>query len=324
MGAELDAGRLVPACLLRVVHSRGSRLAAEHCRAGRQPHAREKSGSRSGRRAPHTWASGAARPPPPPQGDYESVGQPVQPSRFVPMKTPMSEEIISNWSLPAPPRNSLTVAQMLAGQAAQARRVGLIIDLANHSCLYDEDVPPGLAYAHIGLVAKVLPSRESIGEVVRTADAFWAEHPDLYVGIHCAYGEEGLWGGSGGSSALRARACQPQRPAGRRRATRGAALGAVRSAHPCDVHAEPRRIQPHRLCGVQLPVPGARAVCGRGAGRVCSGEAPRGQAREVCPGALQAVRRTQQPWYRRPARRAQRAAGRAGRRAAWRQHQQRV
>jgi hypothetical protein len=48
------------------------------------------------------------------------------------MKTPMSREIIANWSLPKGPSHNLTVEILLEGQAAAGREVGCIIDLANH------------------------------------------------------------------------------------------------------------------------------------------------------------------------------------------------
>jgi hypothetical protein len=102
--------------------------------------------------------------PPPPLtrrrrrwGDYQGVGDPVAPTRFLPMKTPLSEQILSQWALPCAPRHSLTVREMLASQAAAGRRIGLVLDLSNHECLYTGDMPPGLLYEHIYLVAKELP-----------------------------------------------------------------------------------------------------------------------------------------------------------------------
>jgi alpha-glucan,water dikinase len=74
-------------------------------------------------------------------GDYESFGTPVWPSRFVPMKTPLSHDILRDWKLLEAPHHSLTVQDLLAAQAAAGRQVGLIIDLTNHDCLYEEDVP---------------------------------------------------------------------------------------------------------------------------------------------------------------------------------------
>ena len=48
------------------------------------------------------------------------------------MKTPMSGEILDSWSLPDPPRHSLTVPLLLERQLARGQPIGLIIDLANH------------------------------------------------------------------------------------------------------------------------------------------------------------------------------------------------
>lgn len=83
-------------------------------------------------------------------GDYESFGTPVWPSRFVPMKTPLSHDILRDWKLLEAPHHSLTVQDLLSAQAAAGRQVGLIIDLTNHDCLYEEDVP-----AEVGVVGVV-------------------------------------------------------------------------------------------------------------------------------------------------------------------------
>eukprot|EP00887_Chlorella_sp_A99_P000324 scaffold13.g324.t1 len=118
-------------------------------------------------------------------GDYEALGKPVWPTKFVPMKTPMSREILANWSLPNPPRHSLTVPQLLEEQAAHGEPVGLIIDLANHECLYYDDIPPSIEYETVQLV---LPPPEAINEVEEIARSYWSDHPDKYIAIHCAYG----------------------------------------------------------------------------------------------------------------------------------------
>lgn len=120
--------------------------------------------------------------------DYPSVGNPVNPTKFLPMKTPMSLEIISNWSLEQPPKHSLTVPELLSSQDVTGRCVGMIIDLANHECLYAEDLPGSLEYTHIQLVAKVLPPFEAINAVAAAAAEFWARRPGDYIAIHCAYG----------------------------------------------------------------------------------------------------------------------------------------
>ena len=37
-------------------------------------------------------------------------------------------------------------------------------------------------------IVQELPSREAVREVIDVADAFWADHPDEFIAIHCAYG----------------------------------------------------------------------------------------------------------------------------------------
>ncbi|GLC33354.1 hypothetical protein PLESTB_000342300 [Pleodorina starrii] len=121
-------------------------------------------------------------------GDYESVGAQVLPTKFIPMKTPLSAEILDSWSLPSQPKHRLTVPEMVAQQAALGRKVGLLLDLSNHDCLYSADIPTGLAYTHVQLVAKELPPPEFVDAVVAVANRFWAKHPDEYIAVHCAYG----------------------------------------------------------------------------------------------------------------------------------------
>jgi protein-tyrosine phosphatase len=124
----------------------------------------------------------------PMQADYPSVGNPVTPTNFIPMKTPMSLEIISNWSLEEPPKYSHTIPELFSSQQGTGRCVGMIIDLANHECLYAEDLPESLEYTHIQLVAKVLPPLQAINAVAAAAAEFWARRPNDYIAIHCAYG----------------------------------------------------------------------------------------------------------------------------------------
>jgi hypothetical protein len=83
--------------------------------------------------------------------DYPSFGEPVNPTRFLPMKTPMSSEIIQNWSLDEPPQHALTIQSLLKEQEERGRTIGLIIDLSNHETLYAEDLQAveGIQYAHI-------------------------------------------------------------------------------------------------------------------------------------------------------------------------------
>lgn len=65
-------------------------------------------------------------------GDYESFGEPVWPTKFIPMKTPLSHEILDNWQLPEAPKHRLTVGSLLRAEQAAGRRVGLLLDLSNH------------------------------------------------------------------------------------------------------------------------------------------------------------------------------------------------
>ncbi|KAK9863661.1 hypothetical protein WJX84_000231 [Apatococcus fuscideae] len=121
-------------------------------------------------------------------GDYPSYGEPVEPTLFLPMKTPLSTTIHRSWTLDTPPLHSLTVQQLLAEQAMQQRTVGLILDLSNHATLYEEDLPVELQYEHIMLQSKVFPARSAIDEVVAAAQSFWSRQPSQYIAIHCAYG----------------------------------------------------------------------------------------------------------------------------------------
>ena len=97
---------------------------------------------------PQAWVPGGAHPVPAPltrvpaaaprsavQANYEATGRPVWPTHFIPMKTPMSREILDNWILAEAPKHALTVPLLLAQQEAAGRDVGLVIDLANHDCL---------------------------------------------------------------------------------------------------------------------------------------------------------------------------------------------
>ena len=76
------------------------------------------------------------------------------------MKTPMSSEIMSNWSLEEPPKHVLTVPSLLREESARGREIGLIIDLSNHETLYAEDLAAAnnVEYAHIQVFLKSLLS----------------------------------------------------------------------------------------------------------------------------------------------------------------------
>ena len=66
--------------------------------------------------------------------------------------------------------------------------MGLIVDLCNHECLYDDDIPPDVKYEHIWCVAKEVPQDKYIQSFVDVVDSFHSKHPNKYVAVHCAYG----------------------------------------------------------------------------------------------------------------------------------------
>ena len=51
----------------------------------------------------------------------------MQPTKFVPMKTPLSQAILDNWNLDAAPKFRLSVSDLLAQESSKGRHVGLII-----------------------------------------------------------------------------------------------------------------------------------------------------------------------------------------------------
>ena len=64
-------------------------------------------------------------------------------------------QVLEGWNLDSAPEHPWTVQQLLAGQAAAGRRVGMILDLSNHETLYADEIPAVMAYRHVQLVAKV-------------------------------------------------------------------------------------------------------------------------------------------------------------------------
>lgn len=137
----------------------------------------------------------AEEPPVPPVlqklqkwADYPSFGQCVAPTRFIPGKTPLAQEILDNWTLDSPPKYPHTVRTFIEATAARGDHIGAFIDLANHTCLYSQDLPDNVEYEQVQLVAKQLPSQQAIDRVAAVANAYWARHPDRAIAIHCAYG----------------------------------------------------------------------------------------------------------------------------------------
>ncbi len=146
-------------------------------------------------------------------GDYEAYGEVVHPSLFIPMKTPLSQAILNEWSLPEEPKHSLTISSLQQQQHFLHRQVGLIIDLSNHETLYADDIPPSMQYEHIQLVAKVFPDQAQVDEVIDLAEKYWADNPTQHIAIHCAYGKHIRSSTAGLSAAALLHALHlPQRP----------------------------------------------------------------------------------------------------------------
>ena len=116
-------------------------------------------------------------------GDYASFGEPVAPSKFIPMKTPLSPTLLAD---PAAFENVLTLPAFLEAQLKLGRKVGLIIDLSNHDCLYHDGVPADVRRVHVRNVAKSVPDVAVVSEAVAVAADFWASNPDEHVATHCA------------------------------------------------------------------------------------------------------------------------------------------
>lgn len=119
-------------------------------------------------------------------GDYESCGESVGKTKFVPMKTPLSLEFLERTEKYA---HILTVEKMLYEQReTKQREVTMIIDLSNHECLYEEDIPKEVHRVHVRNIAKSIPNIECCATVMREASKHWKKHPEEYIAIHCAYG----------------------------------------------------------------------------------------------------------------------------------------
>ena len=102
------------------------------------------------------------------------------------MKTPLSLEFLEQMEKYA---HILTVEKMLYEQReTKQREVTMIIDLSNHECLYEEDIPKEVHRVHVRNIAKSIPNIECCAKVMREATKHWKKHPEQYIAIHCAYG----------------------------------------------------------------------------------------------------------------------------------------
>jgi len=118
-------------------------------------------------------------------GDYESCGDVVRGTRLIPMKTPLSARYVEETCA-----NVLTMDILLEEQRKLGREIGLIIDLTNHDCLYEEDVPATVRRAHVRNVAKAVPSESDVRRACDAVHEFLSsgEVGNAYVAVHCAYG----------------------------------------------------------------------------------------------------------------------------------------
>lgn len=123
-------------------------------------------------------------------GDYNSFGHPMVAEMIVPMKTPLTVDILNDWghTLDEMPKHVHTVSTFLKAQREEGREVGLIVDLCNHDCLYRDDIPSNVSYEHIWCVAKEVPGDEHIQNFVSVLESFQARNPTKYAAVHCSYG----------------------------------------------------------------------------------------------------------------------------------------
>lgn len=135
--------------------------------------------------------------------DYTNYGQPLGNSRVIPMKTPLPLDL-QRHHFPTSPSSSAvlhkdaeseahvhTIGKFVKEQADLGRNVGLVVDLSNHSCLYEDDLSrdcPLVKYEHFFFVAKEIPSHAICQRVNQCITAYVLANPQDYVAIHCSYG----------------------------------------------------------------------------------------------------------------------------------------
>ena len=93
-------------------------------------------------------------------GDYEAVGGLIKVkggAGFVPMKTPLTRAQMASLKKSGKRiRYPHDLQGFVRDQASQGRRVGLVIDLTCHDCLYESELKlcPGVRYVHLATEAK--------------------------------------------------------------------------------------------------------------------------------------------------------------------------
>ena len=119
----------------------------------------------------------------------EAFSTPVARTKFIAMKTPLSQLLLDkHFPCGQPCRHPNTISHLLAHCKQHGFELGLIINLAAHQCLYAADLQDGIPVEQIPLTAKVVPPRDAVQRVLDAADAFWHDHPEKYIAIHCDYG----------------------------------------------------------------------------------------------------------------------------------------
>ena len=127
-------------------------------------------------------------------GDYEAVGGlvPVRGGRgFIPMKTPLTRAQMASLKKSG---KRIKYPHDLQGfvrdQASQGRRVGLVIDLTCHDCLYESELSlcPGVRYVHLATEAKKVVEPWLVERIADEARSLWRKDSKAVVAIHCSYG----------------------------------------------------------------------------------------------------------------------------------------
>lgn len=106
------------------------------------------------------------------------------------MKTPLTRTILREWlnTVEASPKNVHLVDEFVREQSDAGRRIGLVVDLCNHECLYSEELPESVQYEHLWCVAKEVPGDVLVQKFVGIVRDFLERRPNEYISVHCAYG----------------------------------------------------------------------------------------------------------------------------------------
>ena len=129
-------------------------------------------------------------------GDYAATGDVIRVSRghgagIIPMKTPLTHaqmsRLVASGKRVTHPH---TLRAFVDAQSAMGRRVGLIVDLTCHECLYAEELEktPWVRYVHLATPAKQFVEPWLIRKLGDEIAKLWRDDPGAYVAVHCSYG----------------------------------------------------------------------------------------------------------------------------------------